>query len=300
MKTTLMCFLYINIFIINLYSQQPNFLPLNIGNEYQMYDGYEYQFGIIERDTVYPNGKTYYHLPSPFDFEDCRVDSAGNVLSISKPFFSGLSSSPEEYMLFKADAVLDEVWPVAWDFNPVIDTGYAKCIYVDSGFIFGKNRLIKGVLIFDFSYYYYYFWLAEGLGLVREQYDDGTTSVLNYAKIDGETYGTLVSVEDETLLIPSEFNLFQNYPNPFNPVTSIKFVLPIKSNINIKIYNTLGKEIKELLNETRLSGEYEITWDGTDNYRNKVSSGVYFITMQANNSNNNLPFRKTIKTILLK
>ena len=110
----------------------------------------------------------------------------------------------------------------------------------------------------------------------------------------------LTDIEDESNFIPSEFNLFQNYPNPFNPATSIKFALSIESNINIKIYNTLGKEIKELLNETRLSGEYEINWDGTDNNGNKVSSGVYFITMLANNSNNNLPFRKTIKSILLK
>ena len=94
--------------------------------------------------------------------------------------------------------------------------------------------------------------------------------------------------------------MFQNYPNPFNPITNIKFALPFVSNINIKIYNTLGKEIKELLNENRLSGEFEITWDGTDNQRNKVSSGVYFITMQANNINSNLPLRKTIKAILLK
>lgn len=272
-----MCFLYINIFIINLYSQQPNFLPLNIGNEYQMYDGYEYQFGIIERDTVYPNGKTYYHLPSPFDFEDCRVDSAGNVLSISKPFFSGLSSSPEEYMLFKADAVLDEVWPVAWDFNPVIDTGYAKCIYVDSGFIFGKNRLIKGVLIFDFSYYYYYFWLAEGLGLVREQYDDGTTSVLNYAKIDGETYGTLVSVEDEFPLLPSEFNVTQNYPNPFNSSTNIEVSLPDQSTddwIKFSVYNILGSKIYE---QNYIASKFSIITFNTDELN--LSSGTYFYSV---------------------
>ncbi len=289
MKTTLKCFLCINIFIINLYSQQPNFLPLNIGNEYQMYDGYEYQFGIIERDTVYPNGKTYYHLPSPFVFQDCRIDSAGNVLSVSKPFFIGLTSSPEEYMLFKADAVLDEIWPIAWDFDPVIDTGYGKCIYVDSGFIFGKNRLIKGVLIFDASYYYYYFWLAEGLGLVRDQFDDGTVSVLNYAKIDGKTYGTLVSVEDESLLIPSEFNLSQNYPNPFNPSTIIAYSIPQRSNVSLKIYDIVGKEIATLVNEQKEAGLYEIKYDAS-----KLSSGVYIYSIQAGD------FLESRKMILMK
>jgi hypothetical protein len=109
-----------------------------------------------------------------------------------------------------------------------------------------------------------------------------------------------VDVANDNELLSYEFKLFQNYPNPFNPATNIKYALPYESNINIKIYNTLGKEIKELLNENRLSGEFEITWDGTDNQRNKVSSGVYFITMQANNINSNLPLRKTIKAILLK
>lgn len=110
----------------------------------------------------------------------------------------------------------------------------------------------------------------------------------------------LSDIEKESDILPTEFNLLQNYPNPFNPITNINFSLPIESKINIKIYNTLGKEIRELLNETRISGEYEITWDGTDNNINKVSSGVYFITMQANSSINNLPFTKTIKSILLK
>jgi hypothetical protein len=111
----------------------------------------------------------------------------------------------------------------------------------------------------------------------------------------------LTGIEEETNIYPAEFNLLQNYPNPFNPQTKIKFLVASESKISIRIYNTLGKEIKELLNETRNHGEYEIIWDGTDNFGNKVSSGVYFITMEANSfSKNSLPFRKTIKSILLK
>ncbi len=111
----------------------------------------------------------------------------------------------------------------------------------------------------------------------------------------------LTGIEEENIIYPSEYNLLQNFPNPFNPATSIKFALPIESNINIKIYNTLGKEIKELINDTRSSGEYEITWDGTDNFSKQVSSGVYFLTMEATGlTQNSLPFRKTIKSVLLK
>jgi hypothetical protein len=111
----------------------------------------------------------------------------------------------------------------------------------------------------------------------------------------------LAGVKEENNIYPSEFNLLQNFPNPFNPETKIKFVVSSEAKINIKIYNTLGKEIKELINETRNSGEYEIAWDGTDNFGKKVSSGVYFIKMEANSlTQNSLPYRRTIKSVLIK
>ncbi len=111
----------------------------------------------------------------------------------------------------------------------------------------------------------------------------------------------MASIKEGNNLRPTEFNLLQNYPNPFNPDTRIRFTISSESEINIRIYNTLGEEIKELLNQTRISGEYEIDWDGTDNFGNRVPSGVYFITMEANSyTQTSLPFRKTIKSVLVK
>ena len=111
----------------------------------------------------------------------------------------------------------------------------------------------------------------------------------------------LTSIKEENPIYPAEFNLQQNYPNPFNPSTRIKFTLSSESKINIKIYNALGEEIKELLNETCINGEYEITWDGRDHFGQGVPSGVYFITMEAIIlKDNSSPFRKTIKSILVK
>ena len=111
----------------------------------------------------------------------------------------------------------------------------------------------------------------------------------------------LASIKEGNNLRPTEFNLLQNYPNPFNPDTRIRFTISSEYEINIRIYNTLGEEIKELLNQTRISGEYEIDWDGTDNFGNRVPSGVYFITMEANSyTQTSLPFRKTIKSVLVK
>lgn len=96
------------------------------------------------------------------------------------------------------------------------------------------------------------------------------------------------------VILPIETNLYQNYPNPFNPSTNINFRISETGNVSIKIYNVLGKEIKQLLQENLSSGEHNIQWDGKDNLGITLPSGVYFIQMIAGS------YQKTIKTILLK
>ena len=73
-----------------------------------------------------------------------------------------------------------------------------------------------------------------------------------------------------------------NYPNPFNPETVIKYSVKDAGNINIRIYNVLGQNVKTLLNTDKNTGRYEVKWDGTNNYGDKVSSGVYFYRMTVN------------------
>lgn len=273
--------IYFTIFSFILYyqfalSQTNNFFPLSIGNEYQFNGGSnDYWFGIIERDTVYPNSQHYFTLPYFFEFGDCRVDSNGNILSASKPFF--INGDPEEYLLFKSNAQWGEVWPVAWNYNVVIDTGYARCIYDDSLYVFGEKRRVKGTLIYDNSYYYYYFWLAEGIGLIRNQYDDGSILDLNYAKINGVIYGTLVSVDEEIQQMPSELYVSQNYPNPFNGVTQIEVRLPYSGYYNYKllIHNILGSLVYE---KEFPVNTFSIVRIDTDEL--KLSSGTYFYTIQ--------------------
>jgi len=86
----------------------------------------------------------------------------------------------------------------------------------------------------------------------------------------------------------------QNYPNPFNSLTKINFRILKTSSLRIKVFDILGKEVKLLLETEYPAGEYSINWDGADDNGNILNSGVYFITMEAEN------FHKTIKTILLK
>ena len=75
--------------------------------------------------------------------------------------------------------------------------------------------------------------------------------------------------------IPDKFYLYQNYPNPFNPVTSITYELPIKSHVQLTIYDLTGKEVMKLVNEFMDSGKHEVKWTG-----NRISSGIYFYVLK--------------------
>ncbi|RJP63254.1 MAG: T9SS C-terminal target domain-containing protein [Ignavibacteriales bacterium] len=103
--------------------------------------------------------------------------------------------------------------------------------------------------------------------------------------------------EGNTDNLPEEYFLYQNYPNPFNPVTTIKFVIPhvetgyIPSlqNVNLKVYDVLGREVRTLVNEEISPGTYEVIFNGSN-----LSSGIYFYRLQAGE------FVQTKKLILMK
>jgi hypothetical protein len=99
---------------------------------------------------------------------------------------------------------------------------------------------------------------------------------------------TLVSVEDGEQL-PLEFKLEQNYPNPFNPSTTIRFTLPEKEFVTLKIYDVMGDEVAVLLNEEKETGSHSIEFDAS-----RLASGTYFYKLQAGNN------IETRKMILLK
>jgi len=87
--------------------------------------------------------------------------------------------------------------------------------------------------------------------------------------------------EVENQWLPVSFNLFQNYPNPFNPSTIISYAIPQSTNVHVAIYDMLGREIKTLVNNDQNAGVYSITWNGENNYGNKVSSGTYIYRINA-------------------
>jgi len=96
------------------------------------------------------------------------------------------------------------------------------------------------------------------------------------------------------LTLSKEPQLLQNSPNPFNPSTTIKFYIPNTSDVSIKIYDMLGREVTTLINEQATAGYHIIFWNGKDSRGENVASGVYLYRLTAGN------FSETKKMNLLK
>ena len=95
--------------------------------------------------------------------------------------------------------------------------------------------------------------------------------------------------------IPVVYNLYQNYPNPFNPSTMIIFTLPFNSKVKIEVYNILGERVRELVNEQKSAGYYEVNFNTTG-----LSSGVYLYMIEAKSLDGKSEYVNTKKMMLLK
>lgn len=75
----------------------------------------------------------------------------------------------------------------------------------------------------------------------------------------------------------NEYELYTNYPNPFNPSTNISFYLLKDGHVSLKIYNTLGQEVANLVNELMESGIHSVTFNAEN-----LNSGIYIYSLQVN------------------
>jgi hypothetical protein len=101
--------------------------------------------------------------------------------------------------------------------------------------------------------------------------------------------GIVSSIALSSSGIPDRFNLEQNYPNPFNPSTTIRYGLHNRAHVSLTVFNTLGQQMAQLVNEELEAGFHEVKFDGRT-----LSSGVYFYKLQAGS------YVETRKLILLR
>ncbi|OGC76992.1 MAG: hypothetical protein A2145_03620 [candidate division Zixibacteria bacterium RBG_16_40_9] len=93
---------------------------------------------------------------------------------------------------------------------------------------------------------------------------------------------TIVEDEDKSSL-PKTFKLFGNFPNPFNALTQIKYYLSQDGQVELTVFNLLGKKVIVLVNERQTKGEKIVFWDGRDELGTDVASGIYFYKLVTQN-----------------
>jgi hypothetical protein len=100
---------------------------------------------------------------------------------------------------------------------------------------------------------------------------------LRSVDFDGTVHDYAVRVEVEGRRVSREYELMQNYPNPFNPVTTIRYVLPEESEVRVRVYDMLGRMVKEVVGGLRQgAGVYEVRFEGSG-----LGSGVYVYRLEA-------------------
>ncbi len=109
------------------------------------------------------------------------------------------------------------------------------------------------------------------------------------AIIKTTTGGSSIGVQQINTSLPDKFYLEQNYPNPFNPNTNIEFSLPKNSFVKLKVFDLLGREIANLVNENLSAGSYKYDFNAS-----ALTSGIYFYKLETEN------FSETRKMVLVK
>lgn len=213
------------------------------------------------KDTII-NGKTYAVILHDLNSAQInyftnplfiRYDATGNKYyalfnNVEKLFFDPVADSgtviPDLFRLGKKEFanIFGETREV-WNINPIVG-GY------------GNIKLVKGLGLFFSTFQEY----------------GGYIDSLKGCVIGGQVYGdTSLATSVEQTIVPDKFQVYQNYPNPFNSQTIISFTLPERQNVQLKIYNSIGKEIETFnLGEMNI-GNHKINFDA-----GSLPSGIYF------------------------
>ncbi|MFZ0391409.1 MAG: DUF4876 domain-containing protein, partial [Calditrichia bacterium] len=127
---------------------------------------------------------------------------------------------------------------------------------------------------------------AAGIGLQRYsgqsiqrmgQGDDTNNSDYDFEILSSPTPEIPVSISSGNDQPVLKYHLFANYPNPFNPRTTMTYQLPEYASVKLVIFNSIGEQVKLLVNENQAPGNYSVVWNGTDYRGRPVSSGIYFL-----------------------
>ena len=145
----------------------------------------------------------------------------------------------------------------------------------------------------DTTVYSYFRWKEEhGIQIGSFGYQGLDTAGI--AGVNVTDFIQYVDVPSQPNII-TNFSLLQNYPNPFNSTTQIRFDLPATSQVQLRVYDIMGREVNTLIGNEQMSvGSHVVSWNGTSNSGANVASGTYICRIEAGSYQNDM------KMILLK
>ena len=279
----------------NLYGQDAShsfYYPLHIGDfwEYVQSPGFQETLEVVD-DTLMPNG----HLYSVLEHEVHGFKSASfQRVSDENDLFQISQFETDESLRFKLNIKVGDIWNFSVD---SVDIGFFKVTRLSDTTLWAHQ--FKYAVIKDFTLpdsleplapndYF----LADSIGIFYHGFEGGF-SELKGAIINGKKFGVITTVGEEQIL-PKSLVLKQNYPNPFNSETRIDYEIPEPAFFTIKVYNTLGQEVRTLLENRLLTGTYSITWDGKDHKGKLVSTGIYIYILQHDTNNQRFSLAKKL------
>lgn len=282
------------------------FYPLGLGDlwQYRNEQGNLYPNSqVVDDDTLMPNGANYAVIGSPappYVFD--RIDGSWRVQWYA-PWASDScgGSFPQEASVYRLGEDSGRVWKDCYNWNGFLGLPLIRYGGIQLRIIFGQ---IRETMIFEHGYispetgdtvFATQDWLVRGIGLYFRQYWwSGGYDYLSGAIISGVQYGTIVGIGDIPTTIPRRFVLYQNYPNPFNAQTILEYEVPTPGQIEITVFDILGRVITYSKIRYEVAGRYIHAINLNDK-----SSGFYVASVRFM-SNTSVLVERRIKMLLIK
>ena len=256
-----------------------DWFPVHVGNRWQYYDteyGELSEVKITQVDTLM-DGSLEVYINDQFRY---LVNPANATIHYSS---AGFRENMHLYLMTNA-GMREPWWRREFDPNQCCEI-WIQMTHSYEGDIF-SHQFDMRVYNYNLSYYagnysssiahdfdYVY---AKGIGKIYEADYERIFKYLVAAEIDGQIFGTLVSIDEDETDVPAAFTLHQNYPNPFNPSTVIRYELPEGGHVRLAVYDMTGRRVAELMNGLVQAGSHTADFDGS-----RLASGVYVYRLQS-------------------
>ena len=251
-----------------------SYFPLSVGNKWffsQGNDGVIRKQLEIQKDTILSDGYSY----SKFDLQSINIDPSSSLYEQEYFYLRRVNNTIVEY---PNRIILDfdmNIGDTVYSFFRAHYPSVLNRIATDN--VFGRNLSTYTFIVSSYNYYCF----TDSIGfnqLMGSTFHDWMPEKLLGCEVDGKVYGHVITGIENHNEIFVDYEVYQNYPNPFNPVTKIKYSIPKASQVIIKVYDVLGKEVSTLVNQFRNAGEYEVEFNAIN-----IPSGVYIYKMVSGN-----------------